>query len=372
MWLIGLVTFFTALSFSLTGTWLMRRVAPRLGLMDRPGIRKVHVEPKPMGGGIAIWGSFVFTVGAAYLAAWAIRRGWVEVGAWLPHIVTLHLDGMFSRARLVALLLGLATIVMVMGLVDDRRGLSYMLRLAIEAALVAILIWQGVRMTLLPPLSHVVISGALTVAWIVGLTNSFNFLDNMDGLSAGVAWISSLLLCVLMALVGNYFVAGFLLALLGALSGFLWFNWSPASIFMGDAGSNFVGFMLGVITVVATFTRQNLPEIAIAAPLCVLAVPIYDSVTVILIRLREGRSPFQADKSHFSHRLVALGMTHKQAVLTIYLVTLATGLGALHLYPLSEMMPGLSAVVVLLQVACLLGVVAVLESAGLRKRNNGH
>jgi UDP-GlcNAc:undecaprenyl-phosphate GlcNAc-1-phosphate transferase len=158
---------------------------------------------------------------------------------------------------------------------------------------------------------------------------------------------------------------------MGSLTGFLCFNWSPASIFMGDAGSNFVGFMIGVITVVSTFTRQGLPELTIAAPLCVLAVPLYDSISVIFIRLRARRSPFLPDKNHFSHRLVALGMAPKQAVLTIYLVTLATGLGALLLYPLSDMVPGLTAGVVLLQVTCLLGVVAVLEAAG-RKGGNGN
>jgi UDP-GlcNAc:undecaprenyl-phosphate GlcNAc-1-phosphate transferase len=280
---------------------------------------------------------------------------------------------MFSRGPLVGLLLGLASIVMFMGLVDDRRGLSYVLRLVVQMALVLVLVWQGVRFTLFPPLSNVWISSVITVGWVVGLTNAFNFLDNMDGLSGGVAWISSALFCVLMGLTGNYFVAGFLLAMMGSLSGFLWFNWSPASIFMGDAGSNFVGFMIGVITVVSTFTRPGLPapEFTIAAPLCVLAVPLYDSITVILIRLRAGRSPFLPDKNHFSHRLVALGMAPKQAVLTIYLVTLATGLGAFLLYPLSDMVPGLTAGVVLLQVTCLLGVVAVLEAAG-RKGANGN
>jgi UDP-GlcNAc:undecaprenyl-phosphate GlcNAc-1-phosphate transferase len=138
--------------------------------------------------------------------------------------------------------------------------------------------------------------------------------------------------------------------------------------------------MLGVITVLSTFTTSKLPAITIAAPLCVMAVPLYDSFTVILIRVREGRSPFLPDKSHFSHRLVALGMTPRQAVLTIYLVTLATGLGALLLYPIAEMeptivpsdlVPALTAGVILLQVTCLLGVVATLEAAG-RKRANGN
>lgn len=368
MWLICITTFVTACVLSLVGTWVMRAVAPRLGLIDHPAARKVHVVPKPLGGGVAIWAAFALTVGLAYAGAALVRAGFAGSDAWFPDSVRLHIPGMFSRGPLVGLMLGLASIVMFMGLVDDRRGLSYVLRLVVQMGLVLVLVWQGVRFTLFPPLSNVWISSAITIGWVVGLTNAFNFLDNMDGLSGGVAWISSALFCVLMGLTGDYFVAGFLLALMGSLTGFLWFNWPPASIFMGDAGSNFVGFMIGVVTVVSTFTTTKLPAVTIAAPLCVLAVPLYDSITVILIRLRQGRSPFLPDKNHFSHRLVALGMNSRQAVLTIYLVTLATGMSALSLYPLDDLA---KAVVVLLQLVCLLGVVAVLESAG-RKGANGN
>ena len=355
------MTFLTAFVLSVLGTWLMRRIAPRLGLIDHPAARKVHVVPTPLGGGVAIWIAVVLTVALAYLSANLVHHSVGSSYDWFPQSVRGNLPGMLGRASDVAWVVGLGTVVMIMGLVDDARGLSYVLRLVIEVVLVVLLVSHGIRLTLLGPLSHPWVSGTITVCWVVGLTNAFNFLDNMDGLSAGVAWISAALFCVLMGLVGNYFVAGFLLAMMGALAGFLCFNWPPAKIFMGDAGSNFVGFMIGVITVVSTFTKPTLPEITIFAPLCVLAVPLYDSTTVILIRLRQGRSPFKPDKSHFSHRLVALGMSSKQAVLTIYLVTLASGLGSLLLYPL---VPAVRVFVVIAQVVCVLGVVAVLESAG--------
>jgi UDP-GlcNAc:undecaprenyl-phosphate GlcNAc-1-phosphate transferase len=374
------LTYMTAFTSSVLCTWFMRRVAPRFGLIDHPAARKVHLIPKPLGGGVAIWAAFVLTIGAAYGMAGLVWSGIGGLDRWLPPEVRLHLPGMFSRGPQVALVIGIATVIMFMGLIDDRRGLSYVLRLVVEMGLVGILVWQGVRFTLFPPLSNVWLSSLLTIGWVVGLTNAFNFLDNMDALAGGVAWIGAALFCVLMGLTGDTFVAAFLLALMGSIGGFLCFNWPPASIFMGDAGSNFIGYMLGVITVLSTFTTPKLPAITIAAPLCVMAVPLYDSITVILIRLREGRSPFLPDKSHFSHRLVALGMTSKQAVLTIYLVTLGTGLGALLLYPLSEMaptfiprdmVPAMTAGVVLLQIMCLLGVVAVLEAAG-RKSSNGN
>ena len=154
-----------------------------------------------------------------------------------------------------------------------------------------------------------------------------------------------------------------LFLLVGALMGFLVHNRPPARLFMGDAGSYFVGFCLAVMTIQATFTGNGLPRHAILAPLCVLAVPLYDTLSVLWIRLRAGRSPFVGDKSHFSHRLVELGMTPRQAVLTIYLTTATCGLGALLLHQVDLFGAG----VVLLVVACTLVLIAILESAG-RKR----
>jgi UDP-GlcNAc:undecaprenyl-phosphate GlcNAc-1-phosphate transferase len=196
-------------------------------------------------------------------------------------------------------------------------------------------------------------------------------LDNMDGLSAGVAAIAATLLAVVMLLTPEassgqpqLFIAGFLFLLVGALVGFLVHNRPPARLFMGDAGSYFVGFCLAVMTILATFSDSGLPRHAILAPLCVLAIPLYDTVSVVWIRLRQGRSPFEADTSHFSHRLVALGLSKTQAVLTIYLATAACGLGAVLLHQVDFG----GAIVVLLIIACLLSVVAILEATALRKR----
>jgi UDP-GlcNAc:undecaprenyl-phosphate GlcNAc-1-phosphate transferase len=216
------------------------------------------------------------------------------------------------------------------------------------------------------------VTGALSVIWIVGLTNTFNMLDNMDGLSAGVAAIAAAILSSVLLLVPQpvthqpqLFVGGFLLVVVGALLGFLWHNRPPARLFMGDAGSYLLGYLLAIATLTATFAGENVPPHAILAPLCVLAVPLYDTITVITIRLREGRSPFVGDKSHFSHRLVELGMTKGQAVLTIYLATATCGLGAFLLHEVDF----LGACVVLLLVVCMLVLVGVLETAGRKLRN---
>jgi UDP-GlcNAc:undecaprenyl-phosphate GlcNAc-1-phosphate transferase len=164
------------------------------------------------------------------------------------------------------------------------------------------------------------------------------------------------------------FVGGFLLVLVGALAGFLWHNRPPARLFMGDAGAYLIGYLLAVTTVSATFAGENVPAHAILAPLCVLAVPLYDTATVIFIRVRSGRSPFVGDKSHFSHRLVELGMSRPQAVATIYLTTATCGLGALLLYEVRWT----GALVILLLIGCILVLVGILETAGRRRHNGGN
>ena len=199
-------------------------------------------------------------------------------------------------------------------------------------------------------------------------------LDNMDGLSAGVAAISAAMLAAVLLLTFDpqtrqpqIFVAGFLLVLVGSLMGFLWHNRPPARIFMGDAGSYFVGFCIAVATLLATFTEyRGVRQHAVLAPLCVMAVPLYDMITVIWIRVREGRSPFEADKNHFSHRLVDLGLTKGQAVLTIYLTTGTCGLGALLLNRVDLF----GAVIVVLMIVCILCLIAILESTARRKLNS--
>jgi UDP-GlcNAc:undecaprenyl-phosphate GlcNAc-1-phosphate transferase len=206
----------------------------------------------------------------------------------------------------------------------------------------------------------------MSVIWIVMLINSFNMLDNMDALSGGVAAIICTMLALMLIVTPEssrgqpqLFVAAMLLVMVGALLGFLKHNWPPASIFMGDAGSYFVGYWIAIASLLSTYTgaKGTTPH-AVLAPLCVLAIPLYDMVSVIWIRIREGRSPFQADKRHFSHRLVDLGMTKKQAVVTIYLATVTCSLGAL-LLPRTDVW---GALIVLAIVFCMLALVGVLES----------
>ena len=348
------------------------------GLVDRPSPRKIHAAPTPLGGGLAIWLGVVSPFAAGQFALWLWRRAAADgsdpLAGWpLADFIRPHLAGLWAESSDLWLLLGLATLLMLLGLADDRRGLDWRLRLAVQTAVAAAVVFgRGWKLNIAG--GWPLIAGGLSVVWIVGLVNSFNMLDNMDGLSAGVGTIAAALLAAVMLMVPDpqthqphLFVAGFLLVLVGALVGFLWHNRPPARLFMGDAGSYFVGFSLAAIAMVTTYVGGELPGHAVLAPICVLAVPLYDLATVVWIRLREGRSPFEADKRHFSHRLVELGLSKTQAVRTIYLLTATCGLGALLLHQVNQV----GAVLIVLLVACVLVLIGILETAARRAAMRG-
>jgi len=362
--------------FSCAAAYVVRRFAPRWGLLDRPGERKVHTQAMPTGGGLAIWLGVVGPFALGQIALWHLLGAGEAAAAWvrLPAFLQSHLPGLWGESGRLWILLAGGTVLMVLGLVDDVRGLDWKIRLGVQALVAIVLVRLGWRISLF--IETPWITGPLSVLWIVGLVNSFNMLDNMDGLSAGVAAIAAGMLAAVMLLAGDpathqpqFFVGGFLLVIVGALAGFLWHNRPPAKLFMGDAGSYLVGYLLAMATLTATFGFANGEDAkphAILAPLCVLAVPLYDTVTVILIRLRSGRSPFVGDKSHFSHRLVELGMSKTQAVLTIYLTTATCGLGALLLHQVEPS----GAMVIMLLVGCVLVLVGILETTGRNGRSD--
>jgi UDP-GlcNAc:undecaprenyl-phosphate GlcNAc-1-phosphate transferase len=346
--------------------YLARKVAPRFGFVDRPGGHKGHRTPTPLGGGVAIWLAIVGTLLTGLIAVRVLGPD------ELPAPLARHLGGVYARSGELTWILTLATVIMIMGLVDDLKNLNWRLRLFIQFGCAIGLAAADVRVTLFGPFAQPFFGGLVTVFWVVGLTNAFNMLDNMDGLAASVGLIVAALFSGAQVAAGSLFAPAVLLVVVGALAGFLVHNHSPARLFMGDAGSNFLGFLLGALTVVGTFTRDerggSYSPYGVLAPLLVMAVPLYDMISVILIRLSEGRSPFLGDRRHFSHRLVARGLTPAQAVWTIDLVTLAGGLGALLLHKLDA----IGASVVLAQTCCLLGIVAILElSASRSEQANG-
>lgn len=354
------VAFLASLGVACMATPVVRRFAPVLGLIDLPGHRKVHVNPTPRGGGIAIF------LGLLIPAAWGVLVNLYDKGAVLPF--TEEIRDAFAAAsgqqtQLIAIAAG-AAVLFLAGLADDRWNLSWKLRLGLQMGVAAGVALSGVRATIFVD-QHWVGFGA-TVLWILVLTNAMNFLDNMDALSAGIGLIASALFAaILLFLVKtpNYLVALPLVLLSGALTGFLVWNRPPASIFMGDCGSNLIGFLLATLTVTGTFYENSGSRHVMLAPLCVMAVPLYDFCTVIFIRISQKRSPFHGDKSHFSHRLVELGLRPSHAVLTIHLTTAMTGLGGVILYKVPDW-TGANLVVAL--IFCVLAVIAILETVGRR------
>jgi UDP-GlcNAc:undecaprenyl-phosphate GlcNAc-1-phosphate transferase len=339
-------------------TFAMIRVAPRIGFVDRPGHRKIHSNPKPLGGGVAI-----FVAVALPLIA-------VVVYAWLP-LSLQHIESAAPEHALaggIRLKTPLATgIVLAMlgmhllGLWDDRRALGPYLKLAIQLSITTLLVASFRELRVLTALGTGP-SIVITVLWIAAITNAFNFLDNMDGLSAGIACVASVAFMVTALSIGQLFVAGMLALLVGALLGFLWFNFSPAKIFMGDSGSLLIGLLLGVLTTLTTFLPKDRTWgagwYAVFAPVIVLAVPLYDLIVVSVIRLSRGKSPFVGDTNHFSHRLVARGMSRRTAVLCLYLITAATSVAAIILPHVEN---AFAAVLIFCQTLLVLGVVALLE-----------
>src|SRR5688572_26792419 len=349
-------------------TLAMKRLAPRIGFVDKPGHRKIHHNPKPLGGGVAIfWG-----IAGPMLVLLALLNfaGHVIVERYdaAEDVEALVAGGQYQTPMSLGFLGGMLVLHAV-GLIDDRKALGPFAKLLAQLAVATafVVIYDVRALTALdnmwePRAVGYALSVLVTVLWIAGITNAFNFLDNMDGLSAGVGAVATAAFLVTAMTIGQWFVAAMLALLLAAPTGFLCFNFNPASISMGDSGSLPIGFVLSVLTV----RTQFLPSggdwgggwYAVFAPVIVLAVPLYDMIVVSVIRIRRGKSPFVGDTNHFSHRLVARGMSRRTAVLTIYLVTAATSVAAIVLPHVTSTW---AAMLIFTQTLLILGVVALLE-----------
>lgn len=358
-----ILLFLEALILGWILTGLSLRLAPRLGFMDQPGTRKVHLAIKPRLGGVGIYGAFLLVLVINAIAA--VSLGETTLHRWFPIPLA---NIRFVSSKLAAVLIG-SFIVFAVGLIDDRRRLPPGIKLAAQILAVLPLLAEGIQIrSFLPPEFGMI----LTVFWVVFLTNAFNFIDNMDGLCAGVATICLLVFATLSYLGGHWFMVAIFVTLAGALVGFLRYNWFPSKIFMGDAGALSVGYLIAAMSIMATYYTRHAPTaFPILAPVVVLGLPIFDSLTVFAIRIKQRRPLWVGDTSHFSHRLVALGMTQRQAVLFIYLVTLAMGLGALPL----RILPPPEAVLQTLLILSVFVIIAFLETVGSndpnRNRPNG-
>ncbi len=297
--IIPILAFVGALLIAFAATPVARWIAPHLGVMDQPSPRKVHAQPMPLLGGAAIVIASLLTL--------------------------LLLRDRFEIQQLGSILLG-AALMALMGFYDDRWGLRPILKLIGQIVAATILIISGVRVTALP---QEWMNLVVTLVWVVGLTNSLNLLDNMDGLSSGVAAVCASFFVVMAATSGQIYVGALAAALLGSTLGFLVYNFNPASIFMGDTGSLFLGFMLAAIGIKLRFPT-NVAFVTWMVPIIVMGVPIFDTTLVFISRLRRGKNPLTTPgKDHLSHRLVARGFTTREAVMTHYLASGAYGMVAI-------------------------------------------
>jgi UDP-GlcNAc:undecaprenyl-phosphate GlcNAc-1-phosphate transferase len=303
------------LTLSLLITPLVGRGARRRGLLDLPSRRKVHLRPIPRVGGIAIFLAFVLTFCGGLLVP-ALRRS------------------SFLTEPQIAGLLGGGALIFGLGLLDDLRSLPPGLKFAVQVAVGLIAYLSGIGFHLLqlpgfPVIQLGVLSLPVTIFWIVLVINAFNLIDGLDGLAAGITVFSSIVLLVLGMVQGGPFVCVGLASLAGASLGFLRYNFNPATIFMGDCGSYFIGFILASLSILGSVKRQA--SVTILIPIIALGLPLMEVVWSGMRRFLTGQKLFRADNNHLHHRLLKLGYTHRRAVLVLYAFTVTLGLLALLL-----------------------------------------
>jgi UDP-GlcNAc:undecaprenyl-phosphate GlcNAc-1-phosphate transferase len=285
---------------SLLLTPLAIRFATRRRIMDNPGGHKSHTNPVPYLGGLAIVTAFSLMILA--VAAFDIS----SVGGEL------------------AAALGVALALALIGLVDDLRGLPALLRLVAEIGAGVLLVQMGLGVTFT---GSDLLDAAVTVVWVVGITNAWNLLDNMDGLSAGLAAIASFSIFTVAAANGQYLVGGLAIAVAGCALGFLRHNFHPARIYMGDAGALFFGFMIAYLGLKLSLSAPPSPSFLV--PVLICSVAVLDTTLVTIVRLANGRSPLKGGRDHISHRLVRIGLPVPVAVGVIYAVAATMGVIAL-------------------------------------------
>ena len=303
----GLLAFFVALIASLVLVVPVRALALRVGMVDLPGPRKVHLSPIPLLGGLAIYGGVMLAVLFVF-------------------------DGS-ARAQVEGIVAG-ATLIAIVGILDDRGLLHHQVKLFIGMPLAAlVLLFSGIHAQVFSVLvggrSGAILDDVLTIVWVVGITASFSILDHMDGLCAGIAAVAAVSFALVAYLNGQTLVTTLAAALLGAAMGFLRWNFKPAKIFMGDGGAMFLGFLLATLALKLRLDRAD-HLAAWLVPVLILGATIFDTTLVTISRARRGLLPFATPgKDHAAHRLANLGLGHRGSVLSLYLLGAFSGSAAL-------------------------------------------
>jgi UDP-GlcNAc:undecaprenyl-phosphate GlcNAc-1-phosphate transferase len=311
--IIILAAFISALAVSLAGTRIVIYLAPKMGWIEEIKKDRWHSIPTAKLGGIAI---YIALVAVTIVFFWPL-----------------------TDMKVVGLLVG-TTMIFILGLLDDLRPIAPGIKVLAEAAAAAVVVVFGIYSEYFNPFIGI----PLTIFWIVAVTNAYNLIDNMDGLSSGIAAISSLTLLALSTIMGWTDTALLSAVMCGAALGFLRYNFNPARVFMGDCGALTIGFYLSVVTLIGSMTYMSNLIITLVAPILVMAVPLLDTTFVALLRAASGRPVHQGGRDHTSHRLVIMGLSEKKSVILIYLFSLVFGGFAVFLafpgasYPLISML----------------------------------
>jgi UDP-GlcNAc:undecaprenyl-phosphate GlcNAc-1-phosphate transferase len=287
---------------------IVRRVALRVGAVSRPGGRNVNAKAIPRLGGIAIAVGFVIPLLTIFPAESAVAS--VLRSEW-TRVVGLAVGGLF---------------ITVVGVWDDTRRLRALHKLAAQVAAATLAYFAGFRLDAISvpwvgTFGMGVFGLPVTVVWVVGIVNAVNLIDGLDGLAAGIAFFAALTNFVVGYLGNEMFVPAIMSTLLGALLGFLFFNFNPARIFMGDSGSYFLGFVLGTMSLAGT-SQKTSTAVSLLVPVLALGVPIFDTLFAVLRRILERRPIFSSDRGHIHHRLLDMGLTHRRVVLILYAASL--------------------------------------------------
>jgi len=312
--LLYLSIFLISLASTILLTPVVRILALKINAIDSPNDRKIHKVPIPRLGGLAIYFGFLIAILFCCLVSRFISPG---------------LD--INYSGVLGIILS-ATILLIIGFVDDVKGISPSIKLVFQILAAFIAIYFGIEITFVKnPLNGFIYLGSasipITVFWLVGITNSVNLIDGLDGLASGITAIASVTLFFVALSTGQVASAIVFIALAGAAAGFLKYNFHPASIFLGDSGSLFMGFVLASASVLGVL--KSTLVIALLIPILILAVPIFDTASTIIRRLRAKVDIFEADSRHIHHRLLEAGLTHREAVMAIYFVCLLLASGAL-------------------------------------------
>lgn len=302
-----LITVAVGFIISFAATPIVKAFAQKVGAMDVPGeARRVHDHPIPRMGGLAIFLGFLLSV----LLFADINR------------------------QMQGILLG-CVIIVATGAIDDIISLNAWVKLALQTLAAVVAVLHGVEINVLAnPIvwssrDYLVLGGwsvPITILWIVGITNSVNLIDGLDGLAVGVSTISSLTMLVIALVVSDGSVAIVLAALAGACIGFMPYNLNPAKIFMGDTGALLLGYVLASMSILGLFKFYAV--VSFAVPILAIAVPLFDTVIAFCRRILKGQSPMHADRGHFHHRLLDMGLSQKQAVAVLYSISAILGLAA--------------------------------------------